>query len=108
MFSHTMFPQSTLPPTALLPRHGHTADAAKLYVTVTDVVGLQRVLTLLNGRNHAFTRFEAEEAGGGRWTLRLDLVGTPAQLDLVAARLHRVPSVLDVEVRPGATLSVAG
>jgi hypothetical protein len=108
MSSHLTSPHFAFPRTALLPRHGHTADAAKLYVTVADVVGLQRVLTLLNGRNHAFTRFEAEEAGGGRWALRLDLVGTPAQLDLVAARLDRVPSVLDVEVRPGASLSAAG
>jgi hypothetical protein len=103
-----MSPHPAFPSTALLPRHGRTADAAKLYVTVADVIGLQRVLTLLNGRNHAFSRFEAEEAGGGRWALRLDLVGTAAQLDLLAARLERLPSVLDVDVRPGVALSAAG
>jgi hypothetical protein len=108
MFSHPTSSHATFPRPAALPRHDQTPGAAKLYVTVTDADGLQRVLTLLNGRNHAFTRFEAEEAGGGRWALRLDVVGTPAQLDLVAARIDRVPSVLAVEVRPGVTLSAAG
>jgi hypothetical protein len=92
----------------MFPRHGHTSNTARLHVTVTDVAGVQRVLALLTGRRHVFTRFEAEEAGGGRWALRLDLVADPDQLGLVAARLHRVPSVLDVDVHWGAKLTAAG
>ncbi len=92
----------------MFPRHGHTPNTARLLVTVTDVAGVQRVLTLLTGRQHLFTRFEAEEAGAGRWAVRLDLVADPERLDLVAARLHRVPSVLDVESHWGAALSAAG
>ncbi|MGY1841035.1 MULTISPECIES: hypothetical protein [unclassified Modestobacter] len=73
-----------------------TTDAARLRVTVTDAVALQRVLTMLTGRNHIFTRLEAEEAGGGRWTVSLDLLASPQEVDLVTARLHRIPSVLTV------------
>ena len=75
-----------------------TPDAAKVRVVVTDAVGLQRVLTLLLGRNHAFTRLEAEEAGGGRWTISLDLALTLPRIELLTARLHRLPSVLTVDV----------
>ena len=43
-----------------------TPHPVKLRVTVTDPPGLQRVLTMLTGRNQPFTRFAAEEAAGGR------------------------------------------
>lgn len=92
----------------MFPRHGHTNCSVKLLVTVTDVTGLQRVMTMLTGRNHEFTRFEAEEAGSGRWTVRFDLRADPRQLELVVARLHRVPSVLGVVSHPGSVLSAAG
>ncbi|GAA4753433.1 hypothetical protein GCM10023328_40870 [Modestobacter marinus] len=84
------------------PRHtthaGTTHDAAKVRVVVTDALGLQRVLTLLTGRHHAFTRLSAEEAGTGRWTVGVDLLATPDEVDLVVARLHRLPCVLTVDV----------
>ena len=75
-----------------------TPHAARVRVVVTDAVGLQRVLTMLAGRQHPFTRLEAEEAGGGRWTVHLDLTAAPGQVGLIAARLHRLPSVLTVDV----------
>ena len=78
--------------------HVAATRAAKVRVVVTDVVGLQRVLTLLTGRQHAFSRLEAEEAGDDRWTVSFDLVDSPTRADLVAARLHRLPSVLTVEI----------
>jgi predicted TIM-barrel fold metal-dependent hydrolase len=89
----------------MFPRHGHIPNAARLHITVTDVDGVQRVLTLLTGRRHAFTRFEAEEAGAGRWALRLDLITDPERLALLATRLHRLPTVLDVDTHWGAALS---
>ena len=82
-----------------------TPHPAKLRIVVTDAVGLQRVLTLLMGRRHAFTRLEAEEAGAGRWTVRLDLVATRDELDLVTARLHRLPSVLGVDAASAVVLA---
>ena len=89
-----------------MPAHPHpTASPAKVRIVVPDAVGLQRVLTLLMGRRHAFTRLEAEEAGAGRWTVRLDLVATADELDLVTARLHRLPSVLSVEVASAVALA---
>jgi hypothetical protein len=81
---------------------------AKVRVVVTDAVGLQRVLTLLMGRQHAFTRLEAEEAGAGRWTVRLDVLATPHELELVTSRLHRLPSVLGVDVASAVTLASTG
>jgi hypothetical protein len=80
----------------------------KVHVTVTDLVGVQRVLTLLTGRRHAVTRLAAEEAGAGRWRLCVDTVADPDELDLLEARLHRLPSVLDVACRRGGPLAVAG
>jgi hypothetical protein len=74
---------------------------AKLRVSVPQAVDLQRVLTVLTGRNHPFTRFAAEEATSGGWSLTLDLTAAPDQLDLVRARLLRLPCVLAVEVRSG-------
>ncbi len=45
-------------------------------------------------------RFEAEEAGAGRWRLRIDAsVTEPEQVDLLEARLQRGASVLAVDVR---------
>jgi hypothetical protein len=82
--------------------------AARLRVGVTDAVALQRVLTMLTGRNHAFTRLEAEEAARGRWTVTVDLTVTSLEVDLVAARLHRLPSVLTVDVTvPGRLAATA-
>ncbi|MCZ2826861.1 MULTISPECIES: hypothetical protein [unclassified Modestobacter] len=78
--------------------HRTSHDAAKLRVVVTDAIGLQRVLTVLTGRRHGFTRLSAEETGDGRWTIGLDLIAAPGEVDLVAARLHRLPCVLTVDV----------
>ncbi|MCZ2818105.1 hypothetical protein [Modestobacter sp. VKM Ac-2984] len=72
--------------------------AAELRVVVTDAIGLQRVLTVLTGRRHGFTRLSAEETTDERWTISLDLVAAPGEVDLVAARLHRLPCVLTVDV----------
>ncbi|MCZ2839544.1 hypothetical protein [Modestobacter sp. VKM Ac-2985] len=80
------------------PRHSSAHDEAKVRVVVTDALGLQRVLTMLTGRHHAFTRLSAEEAGTDRWTIDVDLIATPGEVDLVAARLHRLPCVLTVDV----------
>lgn len=76
----------------------HSATAAKVHVTVTDLSGVQRVLTLLTGRRYEFTRFSAEELGGGRWRTSFDVVVTADQGELLAERLHRIPTVLLVEM----------
>ncbi|MGY1706055.1 hypothetical protein ACI79C_15930 [Geodermatophilus sp. SYSU D00697] len=89
----------------MLPRPDHTRDAAKLHVTVTDLLGAQRVLTMVTGRNYRLTRFDAEEAGAGRWRVTLDLVAVPDQVELLEARLHRFPSVLAVDVDRGGALA---
>jgi hypothetical protein len=81
---------------------------AKLRVTVTDLSAVQRVLTLLTGRAYVLTRFDAEEAGGGRWRLSIDTIADPDGADLLEARLHRVPSVLDVDLRRSPGLAIAG
>ena len=47
-------------------RHA-AVSSVRVHATVMDMTGVQRVLTLLTGRNYSLTRFEAEEAGGGRW-----------------------------------------
>ena len=47
-------------------RHA-AVSSVRVHTTVTDMGGVQRVLTLLTGRAYSLTRFEAEEAGGGRW-----------------------------------------
>jgi hypothetical protein len=57
------------------------------------------VLTLLTGRSYALTRFEAEEAGGGRWRLRVESNVAPEHVELLEARLHRLPSTLVVDVQ---------
>ncbi len=88
--------------------HDPVARAAKVRVAVTDALGLQRVLIMLTGRNHAFTRLAAEEADQGRWTVTVDLTATPHELDLVTLRLERLPSVLTVDVSaPGRLAAIA-
>ena len=91
--------------------HHHHLGAratAKVSVVVSDVAGVQRVLTLLTGRNYPITRFEAEEAGSGRWRLSIDCVVDAPGADLLEARLHRIPSVLTVRLRPGGHLAATG
>lgn len=87
--------------------HAHAAVCtARIHATVTDTVGVQRVLTMLIGRDHALTRFEAEEAGAGRWRLLIDAtVTTPEQVELVQARLERLINVLTVDVRWSGSLT---
>ena len=88
--------------------HDLVPTAAKVRVVVTDALGVQRVLTMLTGRNHAFTRLQAEEATRGRWTITVDLTATAHQMDLVTSRLHRLPSVLSVDVTaPGRLAATA-
>ncbi len=79
-------------------RHA-AVGSARIHATVTDMSGVQRVLTLLTGRNYALTRFEAEEAGAGQWRLRIEaLAAQPEQVELLQARLQRVASTLVVHV----------
>jgi hypothetical protein len=80
----------------------------KLYVTVPDLPTVQRVLVLLTGRRYPLTRFEAEEAGAGRWRVSLDTVVDADEAELLEARLQRLPSVLTVEVRRSVVLSAVG
>ena len=86
--------------------HDLVTTAAKVRVVVTDALGLQRVITMLTGRNHAFTRLEAEEAHQGRWTVTVDLAASSHQLELVTLRLHRLPSVLTVDVTAPGHLAI--
>lgn len=80
-------------------RHA-AVSSVRIHATVTDMAGVQRVLTLLTGRDYSLTRFEAEEAGGGRWRLRIETIATrPEQVDLLQARLQRVPSTLVVDAQ---------
>jgi hypothetical protein len=80
-------------------RHA-AVSTARIHATVTDMSGVQRVLTLLTGRNYTLTRFEAEEAGGGRWRLRIESVADqPEQVELLKARLQRVASTLVVDAQ---------
>lgn len=79
-------------------RHA-AVSSVRVHATVTDMTGVQRVLTLLTGRNYSLTRFEAEEAGGGRWRLRIESNAEPEDVELLEARLKRVPSTLVVDVQ---------
>jgi hypothetical protein len=90
----------------LLP--GTAVRAAKVQLALTDLVAVQRVLVLLTGRNHAVTHFEAEEAGAGRWRLTLDTLGDLDDLELLEARLLRLPAVLSVDVVWPGSLTAAG
>ena len=85
-----------------------TSTTVRLHVTVTDVLGVQRILTLLIGRSYAFTRFAADGTGDGDWGVTFDVLAGPEQVDLLAARLHRCPSVLAVGVGSGAALAATG
>ncbi|MCU1614465.1 MAG: hypothetical protein JWO98_2005 [Frankiales bacterium] len=89
----------------MLPRHGHIRDTAKCSVQVTDILAVQRILTMLTGRGYAVTHLEAGEVAGGKWRATLDLLLTANQVDLLAARLDRAPSVLDFDVRWGGGLA---
>jgi hypothetical protein len=86
-------------------------DPVRLHLTVTDLPAVQRVLALLTGRRYALARFMADTAdgdgedGGGRWSVTLDLVADPDQVELLGARLHRVPSVLAVHVQAAVALA---
>jgi hypothetical protein len=88
--------------------HPRAVVSARIQLAVTDLVSVQRVLVVLTGRNHSFTHFEAEEAGGGQWRLSLDTVGDRDALELLEARLLRLPSVLTVEVTWTGSLTAAG
>ena len=81
---------------------------AKVHVTVPDLPTVQRVLVLLTARRYPLTRFEAEEAGAGRWRVSIDTVVGADGAELLEARLLRLPSVLSVEVRRSAVLSAVG
>lgn len=88
--------------------HDPVVSAAQVRVVVIDTLALQRVLTMLTGRNHAFSRLDAEEADQGRWTVTVHLTATAHQLDLVTLRLNRLPSVLTVDVTsPGQLATTA-
>ena len=80
----------------------------KVHVTVPHVSDVQRVLTLLTGRRYPLTRFEAEEAGAGSWRVSIDTVVDAEEAQLLEARLHRLPSVLAVDLRRSAVLSAVG
>jgi hypothetical protein len=79
-------------------RHA-AVSSVRVNATVTDTSSVQRVLTLLTGRNYSLTRFEAEEAGGGRWRLRIEALAEREDVEILAARLQRVPSTLVVDVQ---------
>jgi acetolactate synthase regulatory subunit len=85
--------------------HELVTTAARLRVVVIDAVGLQRVLTMLTGRNHAFTRLEAEETNQGRWTVTVQVAAPSHQIDLMTLRLNRLPSVLTVDVTSSGQLA---
>ena len=90
--------------------HPHLAacSTAKVSVVVSDVAGVQRILALLTGRSYDITRFEAEEAGSGRWRLSIDCVVDGHGADLLEARLNRLPSVLTVRLRPSRPWAATG
>ncbi len=72
-------------------------NSARLHLTDTDLLAVQRIFTLLTGRNYVLTRFEADDAGDGRWRVVLDVVADPDQVQLLEARLHRNPSVFEAD-----------
>ena len=90
---------------------GHSTSPSttvRVHVTVTDVNGVQRVLTMLIGRRYALTRFAADGADAGPWVVTLDVLADAEQVDLLGARLHRSPSVLSVALGSGAALAATG
>ena len=80
----------------------------QLHVTVEDLVCVQRVLTLLTGRAYRLARFEAEEAGAGRWRVSIDTMADAGGAELLEARLMRLPSVRTVDLDRSTALAVAG
>ena len=82
--------------------HDRTAErATTLTVTVTSVVGFQRVLTMLLGRRYPVRRLAAEETDDGRWRVELLTLVDPGALSLLTVRLERLPDVLLVEAGAG-------
>jgi hypothetical protein len=73
--------------------------AVTLRVTVVSLPDAQRVLTVLTGRAYTVTRFEAEESTAGCWRLTIDLFLPADAVDLVRARLERLPGALAVAAR---------
>ncbi|SFE34422.1 hypothetical protein [Blastococcus tunisiensis] len=94
----------------MFPQHRSSVASCslKLYVTVSDLASVQRVLVLLTGRAYRITRFEAEEAGSGSWRLALDCTADDRDADLLEARLLRLPTVLRVDRRRGLSLAGTG
>lgn len=84
------------------------SSSVQFYITVPDLISVQRILVLLTGRAHRITRFAAEEARSGRWQLALECTADDNQADLLEARLHRLPSVLEVDRRGGISPAVPG
>lgn len=84
------------------------STVVRVQVTVADVHGVQRVLTMLVGRRYALTRFAADGADGGPWVVTLDVLADAEQVELLGARLHRSPSVLAVALGSGAALAATG
>ncbi len=71
-------------------------NTARLHLTVTDLRGVQRVLTLLIGPNTCSPASRPTTQGDGRWRVALDVVADPDQVQLLEARLHRNPGVFGV------------
>jgi hypothetical protein len=76
------------------PRSEQRRAAVRLLLTVTDVLGVQRVLTMLTGRRYTLTRFAPTARGDGHWRVTLDVLADADQVELLGARLDRSPSVL--------------
>jgi hypothetical protein len=91
-----------------MPPGQSTTNTVRLHLTVTDVLGVQRVLTMLTGRRYALTRFAATGAGDGHWRVTLDVLADADQVELLAARLDRSPSVLTLGLESGAALAATG
>ena len=91
-----------------MPPGQSTTSTVRLHLTVTDVLGVQRVLTMLTGRRYALTRFAATSAGDGPWRVTLDVLADADQVELLAARLDRSPSVLTLGLESGAALAATG
>ena len=87
-----------------MPPGQSTTSTVRLHLTVTDVLGVQRVLTMLTGRRYALTRFAAD----GHWRVALDVLADADQVELLAARLDRSPSVLTLGRESGAALAATG
>ena len=91
-----------------MPPGQSTTNTVRLHLTVTDVLGVQRVLAMLTGRRYALTRFAADGAGDGHWRVTLDVLADADQVELLGARLDRSPSVLTLGLESGAALAATG